>query len=428
MTEFRTEGILDVQVDQQSLQSARDEVEAEVGGTEIAVSTDGGSPTRGSALSDTGIGPSLSEQSGIMESMMSLDEERNELLVKAVDLLDEGFGGGGGGSSGDGDDGLGDSLTPDGVPIIGDGLGADDILTMLGLKKGLEVLNPKNIISRLLPSSMTGAVGVGGITGLAFNELLENMGLHDWAESLGDSLSDESQIADVLGDALISVPGPVDFGTMLDDLGDVIFRGDTDFGNTMQLWEQRTDVYGNIFDSINEFLSGLGEGGGSGDGVRGSTGPLGLDPEQIREMVDRYSGSGGPSTEELNQSDRELYRAEEQMRKERHYSAVDRELYRAEEQIRSGERHFGAGADPSTPGGTATAGRTRLPDSATGGSGDVSVNAPVDVRVEASIDDLERELDRRLQQIKSEILREVQQSDTASGISARQQQSFQRNL
>ena len=54
------------------------------------------------------------------------------------------------------------------------------------------------------------------------------------------------------------------------------------------------------------------------------------------------------------------------------------------------------------------------------------VQAPVDVRVKASIDDLERELDRKVEQAKSEILREVQQADTTSGISSRQQQSFQR--
>jgi hypothetical protein len=422
MAEFRTEGILEVQVDQQSLQSARDEIEAEVGGTEIAVSTDGGSPARGSALSDTGIGSSLSEQSGIMESMMSLDEERNELLVETVDLLDEAFGGGGGGSSGGGDDGLGGSVIPDGVPIIGDGLGVDDILTMLGLKKISGMLNPKNIISRLLPSSMAGAVGVGGITGLIFNELFESMGLHDWVESFGQDLRQGLPFGEIIGDTLVGLPGIADTGAFVDDIGDMLF-GDFDMENTQQLWDQRLDVWGNVFDSIGEFLGG----GGGGDGVPGT----GTDSESIQAVIDWYNQRNqpvSPSTEELNQSDQELYRAEEQMRQEQHYSAVDQELYRAEEQIRSGERHFGAGADPSTPGGTATAGRTRLPDSATGGSGDVSVNAPVDVRVEASIDDLERELDRRLQQIKSEILREVQQSDTTSGISARQQQSFQRNL
>jgi hypothetical protein len=97
---------------------------------------------------------------------------------------------------------------------------------------------------------------------------------------------------------------------------------------------------------------------------------------------------------------------------------------------RPGERYFGAGADRSTPGGTATAGRTRPPASASGGAVDVQQSTEVtvraDIQIETPIDDLRREVSRELDQLEQRIMRAIpEQSDS---ISRELQRSFQRKI
>jgi len=102
MADFTTESSLRINVDEQSLQEARDEIETSIGGTEIAVSTDGGQRRGGGRSRQTlRLQSELADQSDAMTSVVSLNEERNELLVEIVDLLDDG-GLGGGGGEGDG--------------------------------------------------------------------------------------------------------------------------------------------------------------------------------------------------------------------------------------------------------------------------------------------------------------------------------------
>ena len=156
-----------------------------------------------------------------------------------------------------------------------------------------------------------------------------------------------------------------------------------------------TDVFTSSFASI-------GPGGGAGGG-----GPLGL------------------TRGELQRQDRTLFNAEiaarEEQRQRGSLQRQDRTLFNAERRNRAEEITQGLGDDGNVS-------ITQSRALSVGGETNVDVQAPVDVQIEASLDDLERELDRRLEQIKSEILREVSQRETTGSISSRQQRSFQKNF
>lgn len=58
------------------------------------------------------------------------------------------------------------------------------------------------------------------------------------------------------------------------------------------------------------------------------------------------------------------------------------------------------------------------------GTSDIEVNAPITINQTQSFDSLERELDRRLRQLKNEILAELQQKETVDNLSRRQGKTF----
>jgi hypothetical protein len=88
MTEFETEGVLSVVLDQSSLQSARDEVEQTIGSVAVDVQA---SPAR----ADGGVMGGAN-----VDAMLSLDEDRNDILEDILDELEQGGVGGGGGGGG----------------------------------------------------------------------------------------------------------------------------------------------------------------------------------------------------------------------------------------------------------------------------------------------------------------------------------------
>ncbi|PSP87004.1 hypothetical protein BRC87_12275 [Halobacteriales archaeon QS_4_66_20] len=436
MTEFRTEGVLDIVLDQQSLKDARSTVEKEIGDVTVSVEsddiatgggvtnvTDGGMSARGSTTSVTGLNSTLSRQTGVMESMVALGEERNELLAETVDLLDDEFASGGVLSIGGGPGGPGSGPSP-----------GDDTDIMEGAIGGGA--------ARGLPSAAKIAAGVtapviGAVAGAAGTRLLQEIGVTDVIEGAGEDTGNVLDATPNILDSdtlsgILSRSIGVQQGAGILDLALPPFLQMGDRENQKQLENIRkqtapsgdgNDGFGDtLLDVFTSSYSGITLDPGGGDS--GSSDPTtaqdppyfmpggsGEDPPFFRPPgPTAVTGAGNTQiTTPISQRD---------------------DLLGATARARPGERYFGAGADRSTPGGTATAGRTRPPASASGGAGDVQqsteVTVQADIQIETSTDDLQRELSRELDQLEQRIMRAIpEQSDS---ISREMQQSFQRKI
>jgi len=426
MTEFTTEGLLEIAVDQQSLTDTRSTIEDEIGEVTVTAErtgvtsvSDGGMSARGSTTSVTGLESTLSEQSRVMQSMVSLDEERNELLVEAVDLLDGEFDSGGVLSIGGGPGGPGSDYDTD---IMEGAIGG-------GAARGL-------------PSAAKIAAGVtapviGAVAGVAGTRFLQEIGVTDVIEGAGEDTGNVLDAtpnildSDTLAGLLSRSIGVQQGASILDfALPPFLQMGDRENQKQLENIRERTapsgdgnDGFGDtLLDVFTSSYSGITPDPGGGDS--GSSDPTtaqdpayfmpggsGEDPPFFRPPgPTAVTGAGNTQiTTPISQRDG---------------------LLGATARARPGERYFGAGADRSTPGGTATAGRTRPPASASGGAGDVQqsteVTVQADIQVETSIDDLQRELSRELDQLEQRIMRAIpEQSDS---ISREMQQSFQRKI
>lgn len=433
MTEFRTEGVLDIVLDQQSLKDARSTVEKEIGDVTVSVESDdiatGGGVTnvtggrmsaRGSTTSVTGLNSTLSRQTGVMESMVALGEERNELLAETVDLLDDEFDSGG-------------VLSIGGGPGSGPSPGDDTDIIEGAIGGGT---------ARGLPSAAKIAAGVtspviGGVVGTAVTRLLQDTGVTDRIEGAGEDTGNVLDAtpnildSDTLSGILSRSIGVQQGASILDfALPPFLQMGDRENQKQLENIRERTapsgdgnDGFGDtLLDVFTSSYSGITLDPGGGDS--GSSDPTtaqdppyfmpggsGEDPPFFRPPgPTAVAGVGNTQiTTPISQRDG---------------------LLGATARARPGERYFGAGADRSTPGGTATAGRTRPPASASGGAGDVQqsteVTVQADIQVETSADDLRRELSRELDRLEQRILRKIpEQSDR---ISREMKQAFDRTI
>jgi hypothetical protein len=433
MTEFRTEGVLDIVLDQQSLKDARSTVEKEIGDVTVSVESDdiatGGGVTnvtggrmsaRGSTTSVTGLNSTLSRQTGVMESMVALGEERNELLAETVDLLDDEFDSGGVLSIGGGP-GSGPSPGDD-TDIIEGAIGGG---TARGLPSAAKIA-----------AAVTSPV-IGGVVGTAVTRLLQDTGVTDRIEGAGEDTGNVLDAtpnildSDTLSGILSRSIGVQQGASILDfALPPFLQMGDRENQKQLENIRERTapsgdgnDGFGDtLLDVFTSSYSGITLDPGGGDS--GSSDPTtaqdppyfmpggsGEDPPFFRPPgPTAVAGVGNTQiTTPISQRDG---------------------LLGATARARPGERYFGAGADRSTPGGTATAGRTRPPASASGGAGDVQqsteVTVQADIQVETSADDLRRELSRELDRLEQRILRKIpEQSDR---ISREMKQAFDRTI
>ena len=181
MTEFETEGVLQVVVDQQSLRDARDEVQETIGS--VTVSASGG---RARADGGSGVMASIDDSAMVDE----LDEQ-TDLLEDILDELEQGGVGGGGGGLGGG--GMGGGLG------LGLGAGGAAGTAMSGL-------------------TLAGGALVGAGLGVAGAGVLESTGVLDATEGAGSATRQTLPGADVLGDAAVMAPG-VGLAAALGELG-----------------------------------------------------------------------------------------------------------------------------------------------------------------------------------------------------------------
>ena len=433
MTEFRTEAVLDIVLDQQSLEDARSTVEKEIGDVTVSVKSDdiatGGGVTnvtggrmsaRGSTTGVTGLNSTLSRQTGVMESMVALGEERNELLAETVDLLDDEFDSGGvlsiGGGPGSGPSPGDDTDIPEGV--VGGGAAR-------GLPSAAKIA-----------AAVTSPV-IGAVAGTAVTRLLQDTGVTDRIEGAGEDTGNVLDAtpnildSDTLSGILSRSIGVQQGASILDfALPPFLQMGDRENQKQLENIRERTapsgdgnDGFGDtLLDVFTSSYSGITLDPGGGDS--GSSDPMtaqdppyfmpggsGEDPPFFRPPgPTAVAGVGNTQiTTPISQRDG---------------------LLGATARARPGERYLDAGADPSTPGGTATAGRTRPPASASGGAGDVQqsteVTVQADIQVETSADDLRRELSRELDRLEQRILRKIpEQSDR---ISREMKQAFNRTI
>jgi hypothetical protein len=452
MSEFETSGSVAIEVDQQSLRQARDEVESSIGDVTVGVSggqarTDGGSTRArrrarvmrraaetqvdelatqtdtlgnieklladgleesggggggdgGNTISNTAMLEVQRRTLAAQRDSADFDKERNKLLVEMVDLLDEGVDGGGGGGSGGG------SFTGG----LTGGLAART-LGGLGLGGGLGLLGAGGIGAGL---------GLAGVRGLQETGVTEDV--REAGQQTGETLDNVPGGSAARDAAPFLTAGTSDAGAAALDLA----QGDFSFSNFRELQQQRRDIIDRR------------DSGSAGDVplAETPTGPFGVSPGGVRSIAGEgqlaqdppfFQPGGGRS------EDSPFFRpagpgAASAPGNNRITSPVSQQdgLLGATARAQPGAGLFGAGADRSTPGGIATAGRSRPPDAVGGGGSDVNVTAPVDARVEVSLGNIERELDRLGEQIKNEVLRELRQQSGVSDISAAQQRSFQR--
>jgi len=368
---------------------------ADLGSIPVEFDAEGGGGPAGGVAGATG-GSGRMQRLGRQSFRATINSEaelaqQTALLEDAVGLLDDGVSPGGGGGGGAGGGGLSDALTGG---LLARTLGGGGGGILGGLLGGSA-------------ATLAGAGGLGALLGLGGVRALQETGVTDdvreAGEQTGDTLNDVpggEQAADL---APFVTAGGADVGAAARDLA----SGDLSFSNFRELQQQRANI---LAENRNEDPPG--ELGGRGQSARAQAAAdsnrPGADPPFI--------GPGGDGGAE----DPPFFRPPG-------LGVVDGPGNQtATTPVSQRDGLIGAATDASTPGGTATAGRTRLPDSVSGG--DVSVDAPVNVQIEASIDNLDQELDRQLQQIKTEILREVQQEETTSGISQRQQRTLRRGI
>jgi len=371
------------------------------------------------------------------------DEQRNKILEDILITLQDGDVGGGGGGGG------GTLSTAVTGGLLARGLG------------GLAGAGPG--IAGMGTLGTAGAVGAGAGLGLLGVRGMQEAGITDAVRGAGQAVGDMPGGDIAAGAAPFLTAGVSDLGAASLDIA----QGDFSFSNLRELQLQRVNAVEGLDDAIDNALPTPDDEDvdrGSEDSQLpeyGEDGTITVGGRDIEPPSGLMSPPGTDGNADNNQSDPEtpqdppfftpggnggedppFFRppgpgAAQSGGNQEIITPVSQQegLLGATARAQSrGADLYGAGADPSTPGGMATAGRTRPPGSVGGGGGGgatddggVDVNSTISVTVEKSRN-LDSELDRRLQQLKSEILREVQQSDTTSGISARQQQSFQRNL
>jgi len=360
------------------------------------------------------------------------DEERNKILEDILITLQDGDVGGGGGGGGGA---LSTAVTGG---LLARGLG------------GLAGAGPG--IAGMGTLGTAGAVGAGTGLGLLGVRGMQEAGITDAVRGAGQAAGDMPGGDIAAGAAPFLTAGVSDLGAASLDIA----QGDLSFSNLRELQLQRINTVEGVGDALQENLDnerGTEESQRPKYNEDGTTTVRGEEvelPDKLKTPRGAETNQGGnPETPQdppfftpggNRGEDPPFFRppgpeAAQSGGNQGIITPISQQegLIGATARAQSrGAEQFGAGADPSTPGGMATAGHTRLPSVGGGGGGatddsGVDVNSTISVTVEKSRN-LDSELDRRLQQLKSEILREVQQSDTTSGISARQQQSFQRNL
>ncbi|AFH22017.1 hypothetical protein OSG_eHP14_00185 [environmental Halophage eHP-14] len=322
------------------------------------------------------------------------DSQVDELQTQ-TDLLEEmldeiGDGGGGGLGFGGGRGGRG-----------GDGPGGGGILPGIGGGIGARILGGAGLLTKAGSS-----LAAGFVAGLAGTRILQELGITDAVEEGGEQTSNlpgSGFIEDFLANS-----ESVRLGASFLDLA----QGDFDFPRTNRFDEQREDADANlspvpafdigasVLDAYNEVFNP-----GGNDNSQFAT----IDPQDVfassNETIDPQN-----VFDSMQASPRQEAR-DFRSREEFNNMPTPRQSPR---DFRSVEE-FNQLAAGQSPGMSGSAGET-----------EVSVSAPVNIQVDSSLDNLDRELERRLQEAKNEILTEVAQSGTANEISRRQQQRFKR--
>lgn len=214
MSDITTTATLELEVPDPQLRQVRQTIESEIGATQVGV-TDGG--TASAQAARQGAGGARAQRRARMQHRWA--RERNEHLATIVEQLDdmEGMGGGGGGGGG----GLG-------IPSLGAGY-------LLGGGGG------GGMASRLLMGGgLAGPIAMGGLLGIGGTRLLQEMGVMEGIRESGQDFREDTPGGEIIGDASQFLP--VELGTVSLDLA----QGDLSFSRTAELYSNRVDVLGNL--------------------------------------------------------------------------------------------------------------------------------------------------------------------------------------
>lgn len=308
MAEFETEGVLSVVVDQSSLDDARDEVEQSIGS--VSVDAEASARTDGGAMGGVDTG-----------SLVSLSEDRNDILEDILDELEDGAGGGGRGGLG----GAGQLL--EGAGGRGGGGGAGGGLSSLGRTGG-------GLISGALTAQILGVGNAGGLV--------------PEGEPAMSSGPVEQGLAGVLSSIFPETDRPP-----IEILGEILGGGGG--GGASETGGQYTEGLTGGVD-----ISGAGAGG---DAPPGDFAPLNV-------MLDILTGGGDPGM------------------------------------------GGGSGDIPTRP--SRTTGPSIDPGSGAGGGNAINVEPQIDVAVDG-LSDLQRALERGLEDAERNVLNELKRELSGSG-------------